>query len=62
MVLIMLSTTGIPNNETVTKKLKELLPEGEQAEIKVIEYLEEEMKYKIEIPKVYEALKKQGFT
>ncbi|CAH1117114.1 unnamed protein product [Phaedon cochleariae] len=49
---------NIPDNEKVLEKLKELIPEGDQVKVVLKDF--DGLKYQIEVPEVYSALKKQG--
>ncbi|XP_074035782.1 uncharacterized protein isoform X2 [Leptinotarsa decemlineata] len=49
---------GIPYNDAVLNKLRELIPEGEEVTVVVKGF--EELKYQIELPNVYKILKEEG--
>ncbi|XP_050292758.1 tudor domain-containing protein 1 isoform X2 [Anthonomus grandis grandis] len=54
------SFDGLPDKQAVSDRLKELCADDTELEVILKRYVEDEMKYLIEIPSVYEQLREEG--
>lgn len=52
--------TGIPDKTNVHERIKELIPDQTLLEVNVIKANAEDMEFLIQVPSVYDELKKEG--